>query len=194
MSETTRAKIVAGATAALAAGGPRRFTMSEVCEHAGVSRGTLYRYFTDREQLRAAVRQHVVTTVEQSVAAAVQARPEIEHRVRVVLLALSQHTARHPELRLLVDREPALALSFLADEFPAILTIVTDALRPALRESAAVVTGALTERQVAEILLRMMLTGDLVPSRGSRSLAQRGADLWDSLAGATPAVPIRIAS
>jgi AcrR family transcriptional regulator len=194
MSETTRAKIVAGATVALAANGERRFTMSEVCDHAGVSRGTLYRYFTDREQLRAAVRRHVVTTLEQSLATAVQARPEIEHRVRVVLQTLSQHTTRHPELRELVAREPALALSFLTAEFPSILSVVTDALRPALRECAAVATGALTDRQVAEILLRLMITGDLVPSRGSRALAQRTADLWESFVGTASAMPVRIAS
>jgi AcrR family transcriptional regulator len=186
MIETTRTRIVTGATAALAAGGLRRFTMSEVCARADVSRGTLYRYFSDREHVLEAVRQHVADDLRHALDVAVRARPATDDRVRVVLTALAQHTARHPELRELLDREPALALSFLRDQLPDMVTAVAQALRPALQQNSAVASGLLSERQVAELLFRLMLTAELVPSRGSRSLAQRIGDLWESLLIAAP--------
>ena len=170
--------------------------MSDICDEAGVSRGTLYRYFANRDEVLAAVRQQIVQDLRDQLAEATRARPAPDERVSVVLQALAQHTARNPAIGALLRREPALALEFLTAEFGAILTVVTAALRPALKLSPPVVAGVLSERQAAELLLRVMLTFELVPSRGSSSLAARIATVWDSLlaTGVGASVPMRRAS
>src|SRR5579885_3233177 len=47
----TRDKILEGARQAISVHGLKRVGMSDVSDAAGVSRGTLYRYFPSREQL-----------------------------------------------------------------------------------------------------------------------------------------------
>src|SRR5579862_2636797 len=54
----TRDRILEGALAALGRVGPRRLTMSDVSDRAGLSRGTVYRYFPSKEDLLAVLAQY----------------------------------------------------------------------------------------------------------------------------------------
>jgi AcrR family transcriptional regulator len=61
MAETvpeTRDRILEGALQALGRVGTRRLTMSDVSERAGLSRGTVYRYFPTKEDLLAFLAQY----------------------------------------------------------------------------------------------------------------------------------------
>ena len=44
-------RILDGALRALARRGLRKLSMSDICEEAGISRGTLYRYFKSKDWL-----------------------------------------------------------------------------------------------------------------------------------------------
>ena len=48
-------KILSGALDAIAERGVRRLSMSDIIEASGVSRGTLYRYFSSKDDVLAAV-------------------------------------------------------------------------------------------------------------------------------------------
>jgi DNA-binding phage protein len=48
-------RILSGALDAIASRGARRLSMSDIIEASGVSRGTLYRYFSNKEEVLSAV-------------------------------------------------------------------------------------------------------------------------------------------
>ena len=48
-------RILSGALDAIAARGVKRLSMSDIIDASGVSRGTLYRYFSNKDQVLSAV-------------------------------------------------------------------------------------------------------------------------------------------
>jgi AcrR family transcriptional regulator len=70
-----RAAFVAAGAAAVDEHGPDA-SAEQIAEAAGVSRTVLYRYFRDREDLRSAIADHVVTAVVESVLPHIAIGPE----------------------------------------------------------------------------------------------------------------------
>ena len=54
-------KILSGAIDVIANRGARRLSMSDIIDTSGVSRGTLYRYFSNKDEVLAAVSEFVCT-------------------------------------------------------------------------------------------------------------------------------------
>src|SRR5277367_4793470 len=92
----TLARILDGALAALARRGGRKLSMSDVCAQARISRGTLYRYFSNKDQLLDAIAAHVERGLRAELRAAVQRRPDLRERVYVVVKSLVQYRDKHP--------------------------------------------------------------------------------------------------
>lgn len=84
------AAILEGAAQVLEAGGPAAFTTNAVAERAGVSIGTLYQYFADKNALLHAIADRELTVTLANVAKALTAGPEAspEQRVRGVVRAV----------------------------------------------------------------------------------------------------------
>src|SRR5947209_13954110 len=131
----SREKIVDGAIRAFGRFGLRRASMSDICDEAGLSRGTLYRYFKSKDQVLEAVGEHVDGTLRATLAEAVAASPEPARRLEIVLQALLDYRTAHPELMRIVEAEPGVVLQLLAQEFPALLAAVADALGPVLDDA-----------------------------------------------------------
>src|SRR3546814_2736044 len=72
-------KILDGALRAIGEMGARRLSMRDISDASGVSRGTLYRYFSSREEVLAAVSAFVCVNLEDGVRAV---RSE-EHRTEL---------------------------------------------------------------------------------------------------------------
>ena len=90
-SEETLAAILEGAAQVLEAGGLAAFTTNAVAERAGVSIGTLYQYFADKNALMRTLAQREIETALSDVARALdgKADPSVEGRVRAMVRAIA---------------------------------------------------------------------------------------------------------
>jgi AcrR family transcriptional regulator len=163
--------------------------MSDICREAGVSRGTVYRYFTSKDDVIEAVNQRIKTAGREFLERAVAANPDPAQRVRVVLRALMRVPREFPHMARIVEREPATALDFLTREMPRLAQVAAEFLEPALRDSPPVRSGAVTVVELAEIFQRLVSSTILLPTRGSSTLDARIADLWEAMAAAPANLP-----
>lgn len=177
--------IVEGAMRALARHGTSRVSMTDICREARVSRGTLYRYFSNRDDVLIAVNKHIMSTMRETLDAAVADDPLPEARLRQVLHALISVPNRFPHMHRLVEHEPASALAFLAREMPTMIAVLTEYLEPTFQTAPPVLDGRLTPAQLAEIFQRLITSAFLIPTEGSADLDVRIADMWDSFVAAS---------
>src|SRR6185369_2493024 len=120
LSPRTRARILDGALQAIARHGLTKLGMSDVSEHAGVSRGTLYRYFPSREELLRNLAAHESERFQQRVGEALRNAPGGAARLRVALQHVTRYVGEHPAIQRLIENEPAFILRYLRDQFPAL--------------------------------------------------------------------------
>jgi AcrR family transcriptional regulator len=163
-------RILDGAVRALARHGHRKFSMSDVSEQAGVSRGTLYRYFKNRDELLEAIAVHVRERTREELVEAVAEQPEPEHRLRTVLDVVIRSGWLHPESMRILDIEPAFAQSFIREVFPQFIELVADSLEPAADHIPVLRDRRLTVKQLAELVLRVGASAFYVPSPDAAQL------------------------
>lgn len=173
--------IVTGAARALASRGVRKLSMSDICAEAGVSRGTLYRYFKSKDEVLEALAQHVLAGMAVALDEAIAAQPAVEHRLQVVLSTMAQLSHRMPYTNAVVDAEPAFALDFFRRSMPEFRNILEPILAPALRTSPPVSSGLLSISDLCELFERVVLSIYLVPTPDAHLLPGLVSDLWQSL-------------
>jgi AcrR family transcriptional regulator len=157
--------------------------MSDICEEAGIARGTLYRYFKSRDEVLEAVSRHVATSMTIALEQGVRERPDPANRIRVVMDVLIGYWQAHPEMVQVGKVEPAFAMSYLERVLPQFKVILLDFLDPVLAESAAVQSGAATEEQFVDLMLRVAFLHYFMPSPESTSLGEVVANLAGVAAG-----------
>lgn len=183
--------ILEGAMRALGRQGPNRLSMTDICREARVSRGTLYRYFSNRDEVLEAINQRIIGANRAVFGAAIEAEPALEDRVRVVLRVMITFPDHFPHMRSIFEHEPKVALDFLTREMPNVLETLSEYLRPALETSAPVVEGAVTVEDVVEMFYRLVTSSFMLPTPGAEDLDRRIADLWDVMARGRK--PLRVA-
>lgn len=146
-------RIREGALSALARHGLRKLSMTDVNTEAGVSRGTLYRYFATKTELLDSLADHVQEIFERTIAERVAAEPALDDRVRVVIAAVFDF-GRRPPYRQLLDHEPNLVRDFVNDRFDKLVGPVAKALAPAATDDQSELPR-IDPWSVAEILLRL---------------------------------------
>jgi AcrR family transcriptional regulator len=89
-AEETVAAILEASAQLLEAGGLAAFTTNAVAERAGVSIGTLYQYFADKQALLRAIAERELKTTLAAVATALRGDPQasLEARVRAMVRAI----------------------------------------------------------------------------------------------------------
>src|SRR5438128_110494 len=89
-AEETMAAILEGAAQILEAGGLAAFTTNAVAERAGVSIGTLYQYFADKNALLHALAEREMRAAVAAIARALRGEDEasVEGRARAVVRAM----------------------------------------------------------------------------------------------------------
>jgi AcrR family transcriptional regulator len=145
------ARILDGLVVALARYGHQRVSMTDVAAEAGVSRGTLYRYFPTKERLLAALGTHVLEEFRASLSKAVEATTAPEARIGAVLRTAATFVDDRPGLRRLAASEPALVIEMLRSNDGEIRVAIEEAVAPALgggesgrrRHDAGVITEIL---------------------------------------------------
>jgi AcrR family transcriptional regulator len=163
-NNATVLRILDATLATLARRGARKLSMSDVSVQAGISRGTLYRYFTDKDDLLRAIAMHVESVFESAVITAVEKRRGLDVRLHVVMEALADVGRTHPEALQVLALEPAFGIDFLRQVFPQFLVILEQLLTPALELTPAVRAMGLTSGQLSEIILRIVMSAYLIPS------------------------------
>jgi AcrR family transcriptional regulator len=163
-SSDTVARILDGALLALARHGRHKLSMSDIVAISGISRGTLYRYFRNKDEILDAIAGHVRKDQQQQLAAAVEKRPDLAVRVKVVVESLVQYARTHPEATQIVALEPEFGVEYVRNVFPEFVSFVEQLLTPALELTPAVRSGALTSSELSELILRTAASTYFIPT------------------------------
>lgn len=158
----TRDRILEGALAALGRVGPRRLTMSDVSDRAGLSRGTVYRYFPTKEDLLAVLAEYEQDRFSDGLRRAL-AEDGPDPSLAAVVEYIINYLRQHPALPLMIDVEPEFVLAFLRRQLPVFHRITEELLGPVMSTARPVREGILTVAELNELLLRVVLSVFLVP-------------------------------
>lgn len=155
-------KILNGALSALSRRGSKKLTMGDIGDAAGVSRGTLYRYFSSKEEVLLAMSEAVSRSFETGMAEITAAEPGVVGRAREVLafqwvLALQEQNNR------ILDVEPEFVLAFLRSHFERHVAAMADALIPVVDRLEDALGSKIDRRLLAEAFVRMELSTLIVP-------------------------------
>lgn len=145
--------------------GVRKVSMTDVSIEAGISRGTLYRYFPTKEDLLAALATYIADEYRMAIKRAVEAEPDLERRVGVVIDGIVQFLAARPQLERLIEAEPEFVMGIWRGNFGDLLAPIRDAIAPAFTSPE---TGRRRTRDldvVAETILRLALSYQVIPGQ-----------------------------
>jgi AcrR family transcriptional regulator len=184
-AEKSAEKILSGTMKALSRQGARKLSVSDICEASGVARGTFYRYFTSKDDVLATLARHDQDGVAEAFVKAIEINPDPKVRVQVVLDTITDYRLAGADLVRMLDVAPEFTLGFIRETFPNVVGAVTVALGPAIEESPVVVSGALTQHQLADLLMRSVISTLLFPGGRSDKVAAMVASLFSIDTGAT---------
>jgi AcrR family transcriptional regulator len=156
-ADSVRMRLLNATSVVLAQHGPRKLSLSDIATVAGVSRPTLYRHFSSKEDLLAALATHEKQRYATELARAISGVPPGERLDRALQFVVEfQHD--HP-MRGLVIIEPA----FMIDQFEVSLRTMSTALIPLLEElSPAVRSGRIEPADLADLVVRTALSHFLI--------------------------------
>ncbi|WP_018636360.1 TetR/AcrR family transcriptional regulator [Parafrankia elaeagni] len=183
-SADTPQRILSSAFTVLARLGSQRLTMADISRQSGLSRGTVYRYFSTKDEVLAALATHLRTTFETQLNRMIASQPGLDRRVDVVVEHLLSFT-HDSEFLNVVDVDPWFVRSFLADHIDELITPVARALAPAagsVRQDLA----RLDPWQVAEIVVRLAASYQQVPQGCGSDASVSLRDATRSMLGCLP--------
>lgn len=156
-------KILDGTLRAIGEVGTRRLSMSDIIDASGVSRGTLYRYFTSKDDVLAAVSEYICTSFERGIVDAGDGIDDAMERFRAVMLFYARFTIeRSPER--IFEVEPAFHLNFLRSHFGRHKAAVVEALGPSIDYFEALIGSPIDRDAFADIFVRLQLSTLIIPA------------------------------
>jgi AcrR family transcriptional regulator len=167
----TEERIVSAALQLIGRRGVKRLGMQEISEAAGVSRGTLYRYFPSKDHVLTAAANYDERRFTQGLADALASVPEPAARIRAFVAFSFDYIRTHPA-RALFESEPEFVLSYLLDHLPKLQGAVLEQLGEALDAVPAVASGQLNRTQLTDIIVRLFASSWLIAESDERSLVQ----------------------
>ena len=159
----TEERLLDGALEALARHGLGKVSMSDVSACAGLSRGTVYRYFPDLDALLAEVVRREAERFERQVWEAMESAPEGEQRLQVALDFAARMAREHPVLQRLPETDPGFVLTTLRQRFPGIRDSFGRLFATLLAETEPVRQGLASADQLVDWLTRVMVSTFLFP-------------------------------
>jgi AcrR family transcriptional regulator len=160
--DETRRRILHGALQAIGDTGITRLSMRGIAEAAGVSRGTVYRYFQNKEEVLSAVSAFDQRRYNQGVRQVVDdATPGID-QLRAHLKYSFGFLANHPS-RWMVEHEPLFLLGYLTEQLPAMGKALEKSLGDVLKGAAVVRNGRLKSSELADLIVRTLVSAYLLP-------------------------------
>jgi AcrR family transcriptional regulator len=143
--------------------GTSNVSARQVCEHAGVSRGTLYRYFSSMEELLQAVALRLRTETDEELDHALEGLNDPSERFDAFL---AYTTANRETVRAahFLHVEPAFVLKYFENNFAHFIARVNTALGPVFDAWETDVGAPLDRDAICEMMVRYALSETLVPT------------------------------
>jgi AcrR family transcriptional regulator len=160
-------KILAGAVKAMLQHGAGRMSMSDVGAAAGVSRGTLYRYFPTKEKLLEAVTEHLRRQFNERIVTATQSQGDPAGRLQALIGFLNVYLDSQQPHRFLAV-EPEYALGYFRRYFGQFVERTEDVLAPVFDVWDETAGVQLDRKFLTELLVRFVLSDLLVPAGPER--------------------------
>jgi AcrR family transcriptional regulator len=151
--------------------GVKRLGMQEVSEAAGISRGTLYRYFPSKERLIDAVAIFDQQSFTDGLAASLSECDDPTDRIRTFVAFAFDYIRTHPA-RALFESEPGFVLGYLLVHLPKLQVAMLTQLGDALDTVPAVVSGRLSRAQLVDVVVRLFASSFIIPEPDDRALVQ----------------------
>jgi AcrR family transcriptional regulator len=167
----TEERIVTAALGLIGRRGVRRLAMQEISEAAGVSRGTLYRYFPSKEDVLAAAADLDEQRFRAGLDEALATAAEPQHRIAAFMSYAFAFIRSHPA-RSLFESEPGFVLSYLLDHLPSLRTELLVRLGDDLDAVPAVAAAELGREQLADLIVRLFASSWIIPEADEASLVQ----------------------
>jgi AcrR family transcriptional regulator len=168
---STEERILAATLRLLGRRGVKRLGMQEVSEAAGVSRGTLYRYFPSKDHLLGALAIFDERNFTNGLAAALRPVDDPAERIRTLVAFAFDYIRMHPA-RALFESEPAFILGYLLVHLPKLQLALIEQLGDALDLVPAVASGALNREQLADVVVRLFASSFIIPESDERTVVQ----------------------
>jgi AcrR family transcriptional regulator len=167
----TEERILTAALAVIGRRGVRRLGMQEIAEAAGVSRGTLYRYFPSKLHVLAAAADFDERRFSQGVDDVLATEQAPEQRIGAFMAYAFAFIRSHPA-RPLFESEPGFVMSFLLDHLPSLHAQLVERLGDALDTVPAVASGALDRDQLADVIVRLFASSWIIPEADETTLVR----------------------
>jgi AcrR family transcriptional regulator len=167
----TEERILLAALGLIGRRGVRRLGMQEIAEAAGVSRGTLYRYFPSKEHVLAGAADFDSARFSAGLDAVLATAVQPEERVVVFMTYAFDFIASHP-CRPLFESESGFVMSYLLDHLPALRAELESRLGDALDSVPAVAAGELDREQLMDVIVRLFASSWIIPESDDASLVQ----------------------
>ena len=183
-----RTRILEAALEAIGSCGLRKLGMLDVARAAGVSRGTLYRYFDSKDELLSSLVEYERQRFQRRVNELLATVPPGPGRVQAHVGFVLDYLRHHPALAGLIDTEPRYLLGFLAAHLDSFRHATSVMLEPVLADAPVVRRGDATLESLADMFCRVLLSYFLFPPHAASEAASLAAvaTVARELARATP--------
>ncbi len=131
-----RLRILAATARCMTRWSVSKTTMADVAVEAGISRATLYRHFSTRDDLLAGLVEHEFTVFFGDLAAFIDGSPDLEQLLVDGLIQANRALEGHELYQRVMATEPHLVLPHLMVASAGIRSLIIDYLRPWLLDRA----------------------------------------------------------
>ncbi len=164
-------RILTAALGLIGRRGVRRLGMREIAEAAGVSRGTLYRYFPSKDHVLAAAAAYDAQRFADGIDAVLSAALSPEERITTFMAYGFEFIRTHP-CRPLFESESGFVMGYLLEHLPSLRAELVLRLGDALDTVPAVAAGTLGREQLADVIVRLFASSWIIPEPDDASLVQ----------------------
>lgn len=168
-SEETISNILAATEEVVLSSGADRISILDVCQVAGVSRGTFYRYFSSQEDLLDTFSRHKRDSFHGSLTLALGDIADPDARLNALIAYLDDYLEQSRARRLLMVA-PEYALSFFRRIFHDSIVRFQDLLGIVFDEWDERLGVKLDRELICEMIIRYVLSEALVPEGSGRRL------------------------
>ncbi|AXL83103.1 TPA: TetR/AcrR family transcriptional regulator [Pseudomonas aeruginosa] len=168
-SEETIGNILAATEEVVLRSGADRISILDVCQVAGVSRGTFYRYFSSQEDLLDTFSRHKRDSFHGSLSLALEGIEDPDARLNALIAYLDSYLEQSRARRLLMVA-PEYALGFFRRIFHDSIVRFQDLLDIVFEEWDTRLGVRLDRELICEMIIRYVLSEVLVPEGSGRRL------------------------
>lgn len=169
----TRERILDAAMKAVSDYGIKKLAMTDIGESARLSRGTLYRYFPNRESLLQAMFDFQEHRFLAGLRDVVERAPSPEDGLSAAIEFTALYMRTHPGLTRLADKEPESVVLMLRERMTGLEKSVREVLAPLIVAASNVPVSDEWAAHISDWLVRLSLSYFLLPSDEARDLVLR---------------------